>query len=274
MADVLTAPAFRLRYRLRRWLMKRRMAQAPDPILVYTIGKTGSTSVVKTIDGAGRPAWQMHGLQASAIDERETEVETQRPRHMPRHLWVSQHFRHRLPTPERPWDVITLTRDPLAHSVSSFFQSAVRRRYTEFDATEMLAKYLAEHDVYRALNWFDDELMRFLGIDVYEHPFTPGQPLLIQMPTVRLLLLRREDLDTVGPKALSEFAGVKIDQMAHANVGDQKLYADAYQRFRANALLPRDLVEKMYGSRYARHFYSEEEIARFKMAWRTAARSS
>lgn len=247
----------------------RRMARAPNPILVYTIGKTG-TSVVHTLASvAGRPVWQMHRLEADAIDEREREIVAERPRRVPHHLWVSQHFRHRLPTPERPWDVITLTRDPLAQSVSSLFQSAVRRDYIDDDPSKMLATHLAQHDVYRVLGWFDNELSRYLGIDIFDQQFKRGEPLFIQSPAVRLLLLRREDLDRVGPAALSEFAGVTIDKMEHANVGDQKNYADAYQRFRAEAQLPRALVDKIYDSRYARHFYSDDEIARFRAAWQT-----
>jgi hypothetical protein len=113
----------------------------------------------------------------------------QRPRWASHHLWVSQHFRNRLPTPERPWDVITLTRDPLAQSVSSWFQSTVGgRNLLDDDIDRLLASYLARHDVYRSIRWFDEEIQRYLGIDVYEFPFTRGEPLFIQSRAVRLLL--------------------------------------------------------------------------------------
>lgn len=268
--DRLAAPALRLRYRVGRSLAKRKMARATNPILVYTIGKTGSTTIVRTLEAAtGRPTWQLHRLQADAIDEREREVEQTRPRWASHHLWVSQHFRHRMPTPERPWDVITLTRDPLAQSVSAFFQSTVGgRNVVEEDPSKMLESYLSKAQ-YRAVGWFDSELGRFLGIDVYDHPFTRGEPLFIRTDSVRLLLMRLEDLDRVGPAALSVFTGVKIDAMEHANTGDKKPYADAYQRFRTHATLPREVVDAVYCSRYARHFYSEDEIARFRAAWKT-----
>ena len=269
--DSLTAPAFRVRYRVGRWLAKREMARATDPILVYTVGKTGSTSIVRTLRPAtGRAVWQLHRLDAEAIDAREREVELTRPRWASHHLWVSQHFRRRLPTPDRPWDVVSLTRDPLAQSVSAWFQSTVGgRNVVDEDVNKMLESFLARPDWYRTIRWFDDEVARHLGIDVYEHPFTPGEPLFVRTPSVRLLLMRLEDLDAVGPAALSEFTGVKIDRTVRANVGTQKAYADPYQRFRAKAVLPRELVDTMYNSRYARHFYSDDEIARFRGAWQT-----
>jgi hypothetical protein len=211
----------------------------------------------------------MHQLQPDAVDAREREIGAERPRRAPYNLWVSQHLRRRMPTPDRPWDVITLTRDPLAQSVSSFFQSAVRRNYIDDNPNAMLATFLSAHDIFGGVDWFDNELRRYLGIDIYDRPLNRGEPLFIRTPTVRLLLMRREDLDRVGPAALSEFAGVKIQAMEHTNVGAQKNYADAYQRFRGGAVLPRALIDRIYDSRYARHFYSDDEIARFRAAWRT-----
>lgn len=246
------------------------MDSSDDPVLVYTLGKTGSTSVIQTIVATGRSVFQVHRLDPADVDDREREIRRYRPHQTPHHLWAAQHFRTRLPTPERPWSIVTLTRDPLAQNVSSFFQGALRRGYVHDQVERMLDAYLTLHNRERVLEWFDTEFRRHLGIDMYDHPFTPGEPLFLDMPHIRLLVMRSEDLNQIGPGALSKFTGQPISHMEHANVGARKGYADAYRRFRSEAELPAELIERMYESRYARHFYTPEEIDKFRTAWRIA----
>ena len=91
--------------------------------------------------------------------------------------------------------------------------------------------------------------------------------LVIATPSVRLLLLRCEDLET-APAALAGL--VDVDHpvpVPRANVGLDKGYADLYRAFlHALQPTPRQL-DRAYGSRFVRHFYSAEEIDRFRRLW-------
>ena len=51
------------------------------------------------------------------------------------------------------------------------------------------------------------------------------------------------------------------------NVGSAKVYAPLYKEFKNSIVLPESYVDRMYTSKYMRHFYSEEEIARFREKW-------
>ena len=51
------------------------------------------------------------------------------------------------------------------------------------------------------------------------------------------------------------------------NVGSEKVYADLYSRFKAEAVFPDSALGRAYESQLAQHFYSPEEIDVFRARW-------
>ena len=54
---------------------------------------------------------------------------------------------------------------------------------------------------------------------------------------------------------------------ARKNVGAEKTYGDLYDDFVAALWPPTDVIDRAYSSRLVQHFYSPEEIARFREFW-------
>jgi len=51
------------------------------------------------------------------------------------------------------------------------------------------------------------------------------------------------------------------------NVGGEKIYAPLYRDFKHRISVPQVYIDEMYTSRYARYFYSQEELERFGRKW-------
>lgn len=51
------------------------------------------------------------------------------------------------------------------------------------------------------------------------------------------------------------------------HISERKSSKQVYRRFLQNVKLPVTLLDQMYDSRYARHFYSPDEIARLRRKW-------
>jgi len=47
----------------------------------------------------------------------------------------------------------------------------------------------------------------------------------------------------------------------------EKPYSEAYGEFLRRVVLNEDYVDRLLGSKYARHFYSPEELGRFRTKW-------
>jgi hypothetical protein len=244
------------------------------PVVVMTMGKTGSTSVVHALRGVlDRPVFHVHRLTHGSVSAAEGRYRRTEPQTRPHHLWESEFLLGRLPTPDAPWDVVTMTREPLAQAVSAFFQPGGRAIDLRTDSVDVLARTFADQTDYRnPLRWFDREFEPGLDIDVYGYAFDPQRGYgTIETPSTRVLILRTESM-AAAPEALAEFFGL-LDPVVvpRDNTASNKAYAETYRSFVAEAVIPREILERAYNARYTRHFYSDAEIDAFRRSWEHAA---
>jgi hypothetical protein len=170
---------------------------------------------------------------------------------------------------------VTIVRDPVSQAVSAFFHARGRSGEAAPADVAALAVELAESGFVRApLRWFDREFAPALGIDVYAHPFDPVRgTTIVETPSVRVLVLRQESL-AAAPGALAGFLGLDAPvPIPPRNAASDKPYAAEYEAFVRAAALPSDLLERVYSSRYARHFYAADEIAAARQRWSGRSRA-
>ena len=79
--------------------------------------------------------------------------------------------------------------------------------------------------------------------------------------------MRLEDLDRCGPVAFEEYLGMEDMALTKANVSSEQPYAAAYRTLMNQAIIPLSYADRMYSSRYARHFYSDKERECFRAKW-------
>jgi Putative capsular polysaccharide synthesis protein len=271
-----------------------------NPVIVHSVGKVGSTSLLATLRAAvgGRPVWHVHWLDEENLrrDEayyreraRDYRGTARMDRFFPRYDWRGERLARaiRSAPPDHRWDVVTVVRDPVDRNVSAFFQNLelmfdywpadqLRTRSPREIAAELVEYFLASYVADAPprdrdgdpLTWFDRELRPVFGVDVFASPFAKSRGYQIySSTTARVLLLRLEDLDTVASSAFAEFFGIDVPRVLARNEAATKEYADAYRLFQEQLQLPSEFLDRMYGSRYSRHFYTSEELERFRSRW-------
>lgn len=249
-----------------------------DPILVYSMGKVGSSALSSSLQRAsGRPVIHLHNI---AKAEHEYHRKWREDRDLLEHQlvwWRGEYVRLRLAMAPRSkkWDVIAGVRDPFSMWVSSFFEAAKQYRYLDPDQSadevdiDVLVENLCSIVDRLSRDWFTTELQPTTGIDVYARPF-PTEKGFQQYESgrFRMLLIRFEDLPMVGPDSLARFLGLDVPvPLVKANVASQKWYSDVYQRFLAEAQIPELVLDQAYKSRQALHFYTREELQAFRCRW-------
>lgn len=276
------------------------------PLLVYQMGKVGSMSLVKSLRALkpDMPIYHIHFLSHDGIEYaegffrkrfeglasghvHESETGTNRNKFNQdlrrqimgglKHAWTCQYLRQQIDkSPEgKKWQVVTLVREPIARNVSSFFHllNYELEYKSKFAESETLAKglelFLNEFDQHEIpLTWYDTELKAVFGIDVFASDFPKARGYKIYAgEKADVLLLRLESLKDCASEAFKAFLNIDDFTPARVNVGGQKGYSAVYRQFLDSAVLPDSYVHKMYTSRYARHFYSQEEINTFKARW-------
>lgn len=245
-----------------------------DPVLIFSIGKVGTTSVAASIETAtGRPVIKAHGLSDEGLRirlERESEL-TDRPRG----IWANQWLRRDLALRRRHrWQIISGVRDPVAIAASAYFYN--RRMHLAAGQTVPVAdddvaghargvESIIEHFTHHE-DWFRDEMQTVTGIDVFAEPFsTDDGHARYSLGRFSLLTLRQEDLRRVGPSALGEFLGLDGScELPERNMGVED---PVYARFRTERQLDRSVVEASYATRFAQHFYAPDELERMAAKW-------
>lgn len=163
-------------------------------------------------------------------------------------------------------EVITAVRELISLVLASIFENYLYFAPT-LDAMTVDAcrQALLHPKTFETLrNWFDLELKSFLGIDVFRSRFQYRNGYAIyENRFARVLLYRFETLRQL-PVLLKEFLACDIPGLVNCNVGDSKPYADQYRFVKEHLRLPPDFVAGLYDDKMMRHFYSDEERARWR----------
>ena len=251
------------------------------PVLVYTVGKVGSTALGDAIEATtGRPVINVHRVTPAARRAAEAERALESLAGRAHEDWSGAfaHAMFRAGNGRRrgSWDVVTGVRDPVALQVSLFFQIGLECGHFTADEqrlgvepNELGRRFAAFSSSLAGSDWFRDELRPTTGIDVYatDFPWAEGVQL-IEQPPFRLLVVRREDLKERGAKALGMFLDTPGSVLLpSSNVGATKAYGALYQTFVDQVRLPAELLDRCYCEPFVRHFYSSSEIAAMRRRW-------
>lgn len=251
-----------------------------DPVLVYQMGKVGSRAVFEALAALPvRPPALYHFHELCGLDALEQALVRlgDAPARALEHVREAQAVRASfLAGDPFHWKVITLVRDPVARNVSSFFYDITRYVPDFYERTpssaELLEAFLTRPDHDTPLAWFEQQAEPLLSLDIYAAPFPREQGYaLLRSERVDWLTLRAEELATRIAPAVHTLLGIPDFACAKTNAGEDKPYAVAYQRFLSGAQLPAEYLDRVYGSRLARHFYDASERECMRRRWLTPA---
>jgi Putative capsular polysaccharide synthesis protein len=266
-SDLTSRAAYTVAKARHRWRRRSRRSN-PAPVVVFSMAKTGSSAVVEALRAAGvDPVHHVHDLDPAFLVAEEQEYQWSG---RPWRNWDAQVLARRPPTVAAPWRVVSLARDPIAQSVSAFFQPAARRGYLGGDATvDALLERFDDRLERMPMRWFEAHVLPAFGIDVYAAPFDRDRGhQRLQSTGVELLLLRCEDVTTAGPEPLARLVGVDdAIEVPRVNRAEEKDHADLYRAFLAAVRPSAAVLDRTYSSRYVQHFYSETEIEGFRRRW-------
>jgi hypothetical protein len=266
------------------WLMKIKLSlqnfEKTPPIVIYQMGKVGSSAVYESLKKAGiaNPVYQVHFLSYSNLDEVERYYQSVGAKIdiLAARFWRS--LRHKLDRTKGSTYLISLVREPVAREISDVFHNMASHHRELVTGTgdvniektvDFLGAHFADFDETTdyACTWFDREILDSFGIDVYASPFDHSRGFsIITNGRAKLLLIRMEDLSNVFGVAMREFMGLSVP-LVRSNESASKRYFKAYQAVLQKFALQTVAGKKIYDSRYAQHFYPADVRSRLVAKW-------
>lgn len=260
-----------LKKRSRRKSLLRRLRKGRRvPVLVYQMGKVGSTSTYRSLSEAGVDCIQVHRIHPSSIRlVRRTYLEKGIA---PKDEEIGMAIWEGLQKSDDPVKIITMVREPVSRNISAYFQNLNHffqdRKVDEIAVGKAMESFLCEYPHRVPLEWFEDEFRKVTGIDVYAYPFDPEIGYTqISSGRFEVLIMRVDLSDEQKCSLLDKFLGIKGLVMNNANISSAKTYATLYSEFKKQIQLPEEYVESLMSSDYATHFYSSAERDRVRDEW-------
>jgi hypothetical protein len=246
----------------------------PEPVLVYTMGKVGTTSVEAALVRSGFPFvfnfHRMNDFRVPPVDDKEL-LKVYR-----RQVWLKR-WSYPWILEKKPVKVITMVRDPIERLLSLYMYN-----YESFTGKRPDAAQIGNllHDFYKVFEveyahslvpgeFFADEIQKHLCIDVFKTSFPVEKGWqVIERDNISLMVMKLEISDEEKSAALQAWLGsdnsIKIGRV---NTSADNGYSDLYKAFKQQARIPRQYAEHMYLSNFMSHFYSDSERQAFQRRW-------
>jgi hypothetical protein len=278
----LIGPRYTAKYAIKRYRAKRAVkpvSRGEIPILVHQMGKVGSKTLVNSIKNSWvqLPVFHTHFITREGIANNwKTETNNYSNKRIPYHLLVTTELgKYILENPGREVIILSSIRELVSRQVSLLYQAPflaktkIRDKYGNIDprlASKYLNKYMAEPGAFEyPERWFSQELEAPFGINVFDHAFDKEKGMvIIRKGSIRFMLVQMDKINELLPTEISAFLKAeKPVQVSNKNVRKVSSYSET----RGKIKLTQATLDSIYNSKIMKHFYSEENLDRFKKKW-------
>ena len=259
---------------------RHRVLNYSRPLIVYTMGKTGTKSIYNSLLTANlrRPLFYLHCLSREGTFFANRLSMTSAHSAPVKNYWVSLYLNKIISGNSNiSFDLISCVRDPIAVNISGFFQTIEHwipnfnsmLRNKSIDIQDMVKIFFDQYPHNFPLNWFDNEVRNIFDVDVYDSNYnhdTGYQS--IQNNKAHMVIFRLDKLEKFCAVGLQKELNLHNIKLSKHNISKNKSYGKIYNSFLDTIQIPEDYLNMMYKSKMAKHFYSSEELDTLKQNWK------
>ncbi len=252
-----------------------------DHVFIYQMGKVGSRSIKYSLEKSNVSAYSHHTLNKHKINQQLFKcykipfiISIYNRIHSFR-SYRSDKLRFFIDKNKKNFKVITIVREPISRNESFFFEDLhipimhmSNRDWTwsqkRDNINALIDEYFNFFNHSNGINWFDNEIKKHLGIDVYDYEFDKNSGFsIINDRNINLLIIKMEKLRENGEEAIKNFLGLENFNLEEHNLSADKWYSNLLKDFRNQISYSQNFADNLYNSKYLQHFYTEDEIKEF-----------
>ncbi len=240
-----------------------------DIILIYQLGKVGSSSVYSTLKDiyGDERLIQLHFL---------SEKFKERSRGLEKYKWHRQQINKveqlRKASGEARIKIISLVREPVGRNISDLFQNpgnylASGQTLATTDLDDLIRIYKEKNSYDYTLNWFEQEFLPYTGVDVYQHDFNQSAGYTVfSEREYDILIMKMESLNNCFQRAFFDLLGIQVEALVISNESDFKATSRISKQLKQRIHFSESELDSVYSSQYVQHFYGDS-IAALKEKW-------
>lgn len=258
--------------------VRQRWDEAGRILLVHTPGKVGSKAIVATLASGRRPEdaiFHTHRINPDSL----AVAAAERTGLAPRKTWfTAEVIGARLRQPQdKPVVVLSAVRDPVRRALSAFLQNIERygesgrplTSHAGIDPQELTRQFVERFPHAVILQWMQVEIEAMFGVDVFGTPFDHDAGFqVLRGPSSTVGILRHDRFQDRLPDFVRTLTQIDVPEVGRINDSSRKVYGDAYAVMLRDMRLPGALLDQLYDSAYARHFFTAAERTEAVERWR------
>lgn len=252
--------------------MKDLLSINSESVIVYQMGKVGSSSIEKALHERGVHVIHMHKISNSDVFFYDPSIvgATKKIRIKVMQIFVSAIIGM------KKCKVITIVRDPMDRTISQMFHhiDILIYAHTKKDSRAELTPYQLFSEIFHSdimidytNKWMEKEFNRSMCVDFSEGEFDKelGYGRLLGKKK-DILVVRFESIQGLE-KVIGDFVGLSCFYLSKANRGSHKWYADLYKNFYSEFKVDSFIFELMYNNSYCDKYYSSSDIVDRRNRW-------
>ncbi|ADH86465.1 Protein of unknown function NKWYS [Desulfurivibrio alkaliphilus AHT 2] len=263
--------------------------QGTPLVLIYQYGRVASTSVYASVLAANldMPVYHVHTLSSARAVEW-IDRARRNGRRIDRNFVLGKLLGEVISkigdgSYPKPWKIISIFREPISVFVSLHFLNPkgqfveVLEKYCEGNKSPVIDYFQTLFDRddpsgWLLSNWYDEVFGEETGVNVYDHRFDVDQGYqIIKDDRFEILLLRFEDLSNGFKQGAAQLFGLGEDRfnLIHSHLHKNDKYHEIHEYVKNNLKLSRETCNKIYSTKFIKHFYSDDLIDRLTAKWST-----
>ncbi len=157
-------------------------------------------------------------------------------------------------------------REPVSRNISGYFQTLTPRLSNE-NIEEHIIGFYSFCPHLAPCYWFDLELKKHFGFNVYSYPFNKEKGFsIINYGEMDYFIYQFEKIGKIENE-LNKFLEIDDFEIVRENESTKKWSASLYKEFKNNVKFDKNYLNLLYSSRYCKHFYSADDIEKFINKW-------
>jgi len=213
-----------------------------NKVLVISIGKAGSTTVMNALRSANVIVGRAHSFNYQDIDPKDY-----------------THF-------------VTMIREPVARGIAEWFEmyreQILERGQEYLDLTPIV---YFENQIVKPVTFYEKYVQDYIGVNVYGMQFVKAKGWLIY--SKKLLAIRTDQLADQLAIGLAELLGMQPEDFTveHRALGEER-FGEVYTQFLKNVKFDKAFLGELYNSEYCRKFFYAKELRELTLKWSKSPR--
>lgn len=262
---------FQIHWRIREFIERVNIYAGTTFILVYTMGKVGSTSVYFSLKKKfGGKVVFIHRTDEVNIEEYNAPFEKNNLK--TNRTSLAKFVKRKLIDEQKKLKIITLIREPIQRNISCFFQDFRAynngKEFHEVTIDEAINNFLKNYPHDMMDKWFEREFFSTLNLEMEDISFnTTKKTGLVQKGNYTIILLRSD----LGNDEKADFLGQVLEtnglSIGFNNAHSKKEYQSYYLSFINSLKIPDTILQTVYSSPLLNVFYNSHELKTLKTKW-------